>query len=215
MTKVLILGAAGQIAGILRDNLLNETNYLLVLYARNGHRRLKIKDNARERIVEGDFLDEEILKEAMSGVEAIYVNDMGNIKAVQTIIRAMKACQVKRFIGASILGIYDEVGGSFGKWNHSMIGRNPRMQAQKESAAAVEKSGLDYTLLRISWLYDEEGNEKYILSQKGEEFIGVQVTRQAVARLIVDILANNGETFIGKSMGVSEPGTNWAKPSFY
>jgi nucleoside-diphosphate-sugar epimerase len=213
--KVLILGAAGQIAGLLRDNLLKETNDSLVLYARNAHQRLTMKDETREKIVEGDFLDEEALIEALTGVDAVYLNDMGNTEAVKTVIKAMKASQVKRFIVASILGIYDEVGGAFREWNQAMIGSNPRMQAQKDSAKAVENSGLDYTLLRLTWLYNEEGNENYSLTQKGEDFIGAQVTREAVARLIVDILGDTSDQFIGKSIGVSEPGTDWAKPSFY
>src|SRR5690625_2056805 len=143
--KVLILGAAGQVADLLRDNLLKETNDSLVLYARNAHERLTVKDDAREEIVEGDFLDEEALKEALTGVDAVYLNDMGNTEAVKAVIKAMKASQVKRFIGATILGIYNEVGGAFGEWNHAMIGTSPRMQAQKDSAEAVENADLDYT----------------------------------------------------------------------
>lgn len=213
--KVLILGAAGQVAGLLRDNLLKETSDTLVLYARNAHQRLTVKDETREKIVEGDFLDGEALKEALTGVDAVYLNDMGNTEAVKTVIKAMKASQVKRFIGASILGIYNEVGGAFREWNQAMIGSSPRMQAQKESAKAVENADLDYTLLRLTWLYNEEGNENYMLSQKGETFIGAQVTRESVARLIVDILGDTSDQFIGKSLGVSEPGTDWEKPSFY
>lgn len=215
MMKVLILGAAGQIASFLRNNLLNETDDTLVLYARNAHQRLTVKDETREKIVEGDFLDELALKKALTDVDAVYLNDMGNTEAVKTVIKAMKESQVKRFIGASILGIYDEVEGAFGEWNHAMIGTSPRMQAQKDSAEAVENADLDYTLLRLTWLYNEEGNEKYTLTQKGENFTGAQVTRQAVARLIVDILEDQSDQFIGKSLGVSEPGTDWEKPSFY
>lgn len=213
--KVLILGAAGQIANLLRDYLLKETNNSLVLYARNAHQRLTVKDETREKIVEGDFLDEAALKEALIDVDAVYLNDMGNTETVKTIIKMMEVSQVKRFIGASILGIYNEVKGAFGEWNHEMIGSSPRMQAQKESAMAVENSDLDYTLLRLTWLYNEEGNENYSLTQKGENFIGAQVTRQAVARLIVDILNDTSDQFIKKSIGVSEPDTDWEKPSFY
>lgn len=213
--KVLILGAAGQIASLLRDNLLEKTDNTLVLYARNAHQRLTMKDETREKVVEGDFLDEGALKEALSDVDAVYLNDMGNTEAVKAIIKVMEASQVKRLIGASILGIYNEVGGAFGKWNHAMIGTSPRMQAQKDSAKAVENAELDYTLLRLTWLYNEDGNEKYTLTQKGENFTGAQITRQAVARLIVDILEDSDDSFIGKRLGVSEPGTDWEKPSFY
>ncbi|WP_066186171.1 hypothetical protein [Gracilibacillus phocaeensis] len=55
--KVLILGAAGQVAGQLRDNLLQDTNNSLVLYARNAHQRLTIKD---ETVIRG--IDRIIIK---------------------------------------------------------------------------------------------------------------------------------------------------------
>src|SRR5699024_9132343 len=153
--KVLILGAAGQVAGLLRDNLLKETNDSLVLYARNAHERLTVKDDAREEIVEGDFLDEEALNEALTGVDAVYLNDMGNTETIKSFIKAIKSSQVKLFISATILGIYNEVGGAYGEWNHAMIGTSLRMQAQKDSAEAVENADLDYTLLRLTWLYNE------------------------------------------------------------
>lgn len=97
-----------------------------------------------------------------------------------------------------------------------MIGSSSRMKAQKESAQLVEKSGLDYTLLRLTWLYNQQGNEKYSLTYKGEPFVGAQVTREAVARLIADILESNDDHYFGKSLGVSEPGTEaLSRPSFY
>src|SRR5699024_10982369 len=147
--------------------------------------------------------------------DAIYLNDMGNTEAVKTVIKAMKASQVKRFIGATILRIYNKVGGAFGEWNHAINGTSQRRQAEKYSAKAVQNADLDYTLLRLSWVYNEEGNENYMLTQEGERFIGAQVTREAVARLVTDILDDKNNQFIGKSVGVSEPGTDWEKPSFY
>lgn len=55
--KVLILGAAGQIANMLRNELINKSVHSIVLYARNGHSRLTIKDENREVIIDGDFKD--------------------------------------------------------------------------------------------------------------------------------------------------------------
>lgn len=62
------------------------------------------------------------------------------------------------------------------------------MQAQKDSAKVVEESNLDYILLRLTWLYNQPKNEAYALSLKGTPFKGAQVTREAVARLIADLL---------------------------
>ena len=54
-----------------------------------------------------------------------------------------------------------------------------------------------------------------MLTQKGEPFVGAEVTRQAVAQLIVDIVSADDSRFIKKSLGVSESKTDWDKPSFY
>ncbi|WP_447951700.1 NAD(P)H-binding protein [Chryseobacterium koreense] len=213
--NILILGAAGKIGRQLTDDLLAQTKNDLVLYAKNAHTRLKLKKSERVKIVDGDFKDLDTLTSAMDGIEVVYINDMGDDLSTNTIIEAMKKSDVKRVIAASILGIYDEVPGAFGQWNKRMIGNLPRMKAQIKSALAIEGSGLDYTLLRLSWLYDEQGNKNYSLTQKGELFKGTQVTREAVAQLITDIITAKDERYIKKSLGVSEPNTDWDKPSFY
>ena len=213
--EILILGAAGQVAQMLRKNLLNETNHSLLLYARNAQHRIMDLDDRREKTIDGDFLDEERLNQAMKKADLVYLNDMGNTEAVKMILSLMDKNGVKRFVGTSILGIYDEVFGPFGKWNDEMIGSSKRMMAQKESAKLIEESDLDYTLLRLTWLYNQVGNESYSLTSKGQPFIGAQVTRQAVARLLTTIIQDD-QSYIDKSLGVYEPGSEkLSKPSFY
>ena len=70
--KILILGAAGQIARMLRHELINKTNHSIVLYARNGKKRLTINDDNREVIFDGDFKDKDKLIDAMKGVDVVY-----------------------------------------------------------------------------------------------------------------------------------------------
>ncbi|MFJ7976986.1 NAD(P)H-binding protein [Peribacillus sp. NPDC096379] len=209
--KILILGAAGQVSRMLTNRLLNEIDAEITLYARHANSRLKAASQ-RVEIIDGDFNDKAKLVEAMSGVNVVYLNDMRNAKATQSIVSAMDEAGVKRLIGATVLGIYDEVAGAFGRWNDAMVGSSAPLY--KSAAKVVEDSDLDYTLLRLTWLYNQEGNEDYELTIKGEPFIGAQVTRQAVARLIMDLLADNTK-YIGKSLGVSEPNTDFEKPSFY
>ena len=213
--KILILGAAGQIARMLTRELLHKTDHSLVLYARNGHKRLTLIEDSREVVVEGDFKEKDKLIDAMKDVELVYINDMGDEKSTETIIEAMQETGVKRVIAASVLGIYDEVAGAFGEWNKRMIGGSPRMDSQIESARLLESSDLDYTLLRLTWLYNKAGNTNYMISQKGEPFIGAQVTRQAVTQLILDIIEEKSGKYLRTSLGVSEPDTDWDKPSFY
>jgi nucleoside-diphosphate-sugar epimerase len=212
--KILILGAAGQIARLLTKDLLEQTDYELVLYARNGSRRLKNVESNRVSIMDGDFTNYDALTKAMKGIDAIYLNDMNSQEGIQTIVKAMKDTGKKRIIVASILGIYDEVPGAFGKWNLRMVG-SQGIQHHKETALLVEVPDLDYTILRLTWLYDQEGNRDYHITFKGEPFDGAQVTRQAVSQLIVDILRDGSGKYLNTSLGVGEPNTNWDKPSFY
>ena len=211
--KILILGAAGQISKMLINRLLQENDAELVLYARNANRRIANSDPSRITIVDGDFNDSAKLLEAMEGVAIVYLNDMNSPEATQTIVDAAKKSGVAKIIGATILGIYDEVIGEFGKWNARMVGRTGTNR-HKESAKIIEDSGIDFTLLRLTWLYNQEDNERYMVSQKGEPFIGAQVARQAVARMIIDIIENPA-IYSNKSLGVSEPNTDFPKPSFY
>ena len=211
--KILILGAAGQISKMLINRLMQETDAELVQYARNANRRIANSDPSRITIVDGDFNDSAKLLEAMEGVAIVYLNDMNSPETTQTIVDAAKKSGVAKIIGATILGIYDEVIGEFGKWNARMVGRTGTNR-HKESAKIIEDSGIDFTLLRLTWLYNQEDNERYMVSQKGEPFIGAQVARQAVARLIMDIIENPA-IYSNKSLGVSEPNTDFPKPSFY
>jgi uncharacterized protein YbjT (DUF2867 family) len=217
--NILILGAAGKMGRMLTNELLKKTTHQLVLYARDGHKRLNISNNQRVVVIDGDFKDKNKLIEAMKDIDLVYVNDMGDENSTATIIGAMNITGVKRVITASVLGIYDEVHGAFGEWNNSMIGINSsvgsRMKSQIESARLIEDSNLDYTILRISWLYNQEGNTRYMLTQKGETFKGTQVTRQAVVQLIMDVIEEKREHYLKVSIGVSEPDTDWDKPSFF
>lgn len=211
--KLLILGAAGQISRMLTQRLLNETTDDLVLYARQAESRIKSVDSARVTIFPGDFNDQALLEKAMTRVDVVYLNDMNSPKATETIIAAMKKQNVPWIIGATILGIYDEVAGAFGKWNARMVGEESTRR-HREAAEIIENSGLNYSLLRLTWLYNEPGNLNYTLSQKGEPFIGAEVSREAVTQLIMTIL-NDLESYKNTSLGVSEPNTDFPKPSFY
>lgn len=183
---------------------------------RNAKQRIEVKDTAREEVISGDFLEVETLKQALKDVDAVYLNDMGNTDAVKLIIQSMKEMGVNRLIGASIAGVYDKIIGAFGDWNESMIGHLPRNQIQKDSAKLIENSGLDYTLLRLTWLYNQAGNESYDLIPKSEPFSGAQVTREAVARVVATILNADDQSYIGQSLGGREPGSeDLPKPSFY
>ncbi len=213
MKTILILGAAGQISTFLTADLLKQTDFKLKLFARNATNRLKVTDANRETLISGDFKDKQTLSEAMQDVDAVYLNEMRDLEAVNMIIAAMDANHVKKFIGATVLGIEDEVKGAFGQWNNAMI--ESSITRRKKTAQAIKESDLDYTLLRLAWLFNDASNTDYELTQSGTAFGGTEVSRQAVAKLITTILEDDSEKYVRKSLGVNEPNTDFDKPSFY
>ena len=84
----------------------------------------------------------------------------------------------------------------------------------KQAAKVILNSGLNTTYLRMTWLYDENGNEKYQIVPEGQPLRGTQVTRQAVAKLVTAIV-RHPSLYQYANIGVVEPGTEWDKPSFY
>ncbi|MBN2910276.1 SDR family oxidoreductase [Polycladomyces sp. WAk] len=194
MSNVLILGANGSIARHAIDLFLNETDAQLTLYLRNSHRLRNINSN-RVRIIEGDVLDIEKLKEAMIGQDVVYANLAGDLERMaKNIVEAMNAIGVKRLIFISSMGIYDEVPGE----KYGSI-----LDPYRKSAAIIEASDLDYTILRPAWLTDKDEID-YETTQKGEPFKGSVVSRESVAHLVVK-LATSPELEVRRSLGVNKP----------
>jgi uncharacterized protein YbjT (DUF2867 family) len=139
MPKILILGANGQLARNTIPFFLKQPDVQLTLYLRWAH-RLNNPDPGRVTIVEGDVLHVETLKGAMQGQDVIYANLAGAMEQqAKTIVNAMRATNVKRLIFISSMGIYAEVPGE----SYRSI-----LDPYRDSAAAIEASDLEYTILR-------------------------------------------------------------------
>jgi uncharacterized protein YbjT (DUF2867 family) len=194
LKNVLILGANGSIARIAINLFLNETDAQLTLYLRNSHRLKNINSN-RVRIIEGDVLDIEKLKEAMIGQDVVYANLAGNLEQMaKNIVEAMNATGVKRLIWISSMGIYDEVPGE----KYGSI-----LDPYRKSAAIIEASDLDYTILRPAWFTNQDEID-YETTQKGEPFKGSVVSRKSVADLVVKLAVTPGME-VRRSLGVNKP----------
>jgi uncharacterized protein YbjT (DUF2867 family) len=194
MRKVLILGANGSIARYAIDLFLNETDALLTPYLRHSG-RLRNMDSNRVRVIEGDVLDKEKLKEAIIGQDVVYANLAGNLEQMaKIIVEAMDTAGVRRLIWISSMGIYEEVPGE----KYSSI-----LDPYRESAEIIEASDLDYTILRPGWFTNKD-EINYETTQKGEPFKGHEVSRKSVADLVVK-LAESPEMEVRSSLGVNKP----------
>ena len=193
MTRLLILGANGQLARHTTDVLLRTTDVTLTLYLRRAS-RLKNPDPSRIRIIEGDVLDAHALTSAMKGQDVVYANLAGNMKLqAETIVRSMRAAGVKRLIFISSMGIYGEVPGE----RYRSV-----LDPYRDSAAVIESSDLDYTVLRPGWFtHDEDIN--YQITQKGEPFKGHNVSLNSLSDMIVKLATTPG-FHAQQSLGVAK-----------
>ncbi|GAX02000.1 NAD(P)H-binding protein [Secundilactobacillus silagei] len=212
MKKVILLGATSNISRYLIPRLLKEDDIELTLFARQATSRLaQYANQPRVTLVNGNWNDEQDLVTAIEGQDIVYLATGHFTIANQKIVTAMKQTEVDRIIIAGGLGIYDEVTGKFGSWNARMMGDYTEI---KRAALVFDDSHLNYTFLRMAWLYNNDQHLDYKIIPKGADFVDTQVTRQAVARLITEIILDP-TLYERTSIGVAEPNTAWDKPSFY
>jgi len=194
MTRVLILGAHGQIARVATDLFLQRTDVALTLYLRRATRLGSLADDPHVTVVEGDVLDAKALEAAVAGHDVVYANLAGPLEQqARAIVKAMTATGVKRLIFISSMGIYGEVPGE----QHGSI-----LDPYRKAAAVIEASSLDYTILRPAWLNDKDEID-YDTTQKGEPFraAGNSVSRKSVADLVVRLATTPGLE-VRRSLGI-------------
>ncbi|MCF6420007.1 MAG: SDR family oxidoreductase [Furfurilactobacillus sp.] len=213
MQHVLILGAGGKIAKLTESMLLKETDATLTLFLRHPE-KVTVSDEQRETVVTGDAANVDDLARAMRGQDVVYANLAGsNIETqAQQVVKSMDEAKVNRLVWISTLGIYDEVPGAFGKWNHQMLddGYLPTYAA---AAKVIEGSDLDYTIIRPAWLQNQD-EVNYELTNKGDAFKGTEVSRKSIAAVVTSLIQDPTK-HIRTSLGVNKPDTDGAKPSWY
>lgn len=193
MTRILVLGANGQLARNTTAFLLKRADVKLTLYLRRAH-RLGNPDPKRVSIVEGDVLDQTTLEAAMQGQDVVYASLAGDMpRQARTIIAAMQAVGLKRLIFISSMGIYGEVPGE----RYRSV-----LDPYRDSAALVEASDLNYTILRPGW-FTQDKAVSYQVTQKGEPFRGHDVSLDSLSDLIVK-LSLDPNLEVRRSLGVSK-----------
>ncbi|MCI2171537.1 NAD(P)H-binding protein [Schleiferilactobacillus perolens] len=215
--NLLILAANGQIARIVENRVLTESQFesvQLTLLLRQSQRLAKLAVNPRVKVVDGDIDDLTVLKQVMEGQDMVFVavvdHDKNN-QITKNVIEAMQAKRVKRVIFTNVLGIYNEVPGKFGRWNQQTIGGGLPTAIQSDKLLA--ESGLDYTTLRLPWLNDRD-EVKYSVTHKDDPYVGVSGSRQSVADLVLRIVA---DPKLGSrdSLGLADPATQGSDRPVY
>jgi uncharacterized protein YbjT (DUF2867 family) len=209
VTNVLVLGAGGQIARWVVEDLGTDEDIVLTLFAREERQIRQVPSGAR--VIEGDVLEASALADAVRGQDIVYANLAGEVdQQARAIVEAMSAEGVERLIFVTALGIYDEVPGAFGQWNKQQIGSV--LNTYRSAADVIEESNLTYTLIRPAWLTNDD-QVSYEVTQRDEPFKGTEVSRRSVGALIADTI-RHPENWQRASLGVDKPGTEGPRPTF-
>jgi uncharacterized protein YbjT (DUF2867 family) len=190
MKKVIILGASGNIARYVIDMLVKKDDINLTLFLRNKN-RLRNNDIAKCRIIEGNVLDFNQLKEAITGQDIVYANLSGNLEAMaKNIVKAMEETSVKKLIFICSISIYD-------------IPLKPVLKPYRKAADMIEASNLEYTILRPTWFTDADEVD-YEITNKGEPEKGSVISQKSLATFIIKII-ESPENYIRKNLGINKP----------
>ncbi|WP_143463548.1 NAD(P)H-binding protein [Levilactobacillus enshiensis] len=209
--KILILGAHGQIAQLVRSRLLAETDTTLTLYLRQAD-RLQDVQSTRETVVEGDVNDYTTLKAAMVGQDLVLADLGGRFEPmVQSIVRSMEETSVQRLIYITGLGLYHELPEKFDSWLEDAIGHDV-MEDTRRAAKLIETSTLNYTIIRAGYMTNNDEVD-YELTEKGETFKGTTISRKSIADLIVAI-AKQPTLHSRSSLGIAKAGTDGDMPVY-
>jgi uncharacterized protein YbjT (DUF2867 family) len=190
MKNVIILGASGNIAKHVIDILVKKDDFNMTLFLRNKN-RVRNNDVSKCRIIEGDVLNFNQLKEAIKGQDIVYANLAGDLEAmVKNIVRAMKQTGVKKIIIISSIGIYD-------------VPLKSVLNPYRKAADVIEASGLEYTILRPTW-FTRTDELDYETTRKGEPEKGSIISQKSLATLISKII-ESPEKFVNENLGVNKP----------
>ena len=214
---ITILGAAGQIAQKLTATLLTYTDMHLTLYGRQLSTRLhpEILEHERVTVIEGSFQNPAKLEQAVTNAEIVFVGAMESGSDMASIVKALSRKNVRRVIGLSMAGLSGEFPAALEKWTFDSLPIS-YVQGERQARNVLRESNLNYTILRLTWLYNDSENTNYELIPEGVQFNDAQVTREAVVKAIFDILHVDDETpFHRASIGIGEPSTHYDKPSFH
>ncbi len=195
--RILIIGATGSIGSKLRKTLLSKTDYKLTLYSTRAN-RIQVTAG-REVAIAGDVFNKNDLARAVANQDVVFAALSGDLgRMAKSIVDVMEKSTTKRLIFITSMGIYNEIPRSVGGGN---LNENSMLRPYREAADVIEKSNLSYTLIRPGWF--DEGSDNYEITKKGEMFKGHDVSRQAIANLVLKCIQENFG--VRESLGINRP----------
>ena len=190
MKNVIILGASGNIAKKVTEILVGDEDVNLTLFLRNKS-RLGKTEGSKVNIIEGDVLNYNQLKAAISDQDIVYANLAGDLESMaKNIVKAMNESGIKKIIFISSIGIYDTP-------------LRPVLKPYRAAADVFEASDLDYAILRPTW-FTNVNEVDYELTKKGEQEKGSVISQKSLATFIAKII-ESPEEYARSNYGINKP----------
>jgi uncharacterized protein YbjT (DUF2867 family) len=191
LKKLIILGATGSLATYVIESTKELKDIEIVLFVRNKNRLSKTMGEGC-KIIEGDALNFNDVKNAIADQDLVYVNLAGDLELMgKNIVQAMQQTGVKRIIAISSIGIYQSPLRSV-------------LVPYRKLADIIEASGLDYTILRPDW-FTHANEIDYAITHKGQAETGTAVSRKSIASFIATIV-KDPSLYSNENIGISKPG---------
>lgn len=204
MKRILILGASGTFGKALVERLNDDQDCHLTLASR--HASACYHENERCHVVDCDAMNVESLQQAMKDCQVVYCAISGdNLPTIAgNTVSAMKNAGVRRLIFMGAVGIYNEIPVDMD--DEDNVRNNPDQVPNSKGVDIVEKSGLDYTILRPGYLRDGDKDD-FTLTFKGEQAKGYVSTIPSVVELAVRLI-NDDALYVRQSVSITRDMSN-------
>ena len=194
MMNIAIIGATGNFGRLFSAKLLANPNYHLTVISKSAGNIFE--DSFRVTAKTLDATNQKDLKNALEGADIVYCAVSGPDQAA--IARNLVEINPKRLIYMTVVGIYNELEGEGAEFNLE----NEKEQIPNRNAAdLIEKSDLDYSILRCGYLINGEEDD-YTITKKGETPKGYVSTFESVEKVALEII-EKPELYLKESISVT------------
>lgn len=213
--KITVFGATGQIGKLLVKQALDE-GYQVVAYARDGAKLAGLK-NPRLSIVEGELNNPKRIEEAVIGSDAVLsmlgpiewkkVGSLPIAEGTRNIVNAMKKHGVKRFIAIGTPSSIRDPKNDKPTIIMKLLSLSVKytmanaFQEFDRIGDIIQKSGLDWTIVRFLQPTDEPKKGVVKHGFVGKTKLGMKTTRADIADFALKQVIDR--TYIGKMPAIS------------
>lgn len=183
MMNIAILGATGKFGRPFTAKLLAKPEYHLTLLSKSAGN--SYEDSYRITAVNIDATNMKDLKKVLDNQDVVFCAVSGVDQPA--IARNLVEINPKRLIYMTVVGIYNELAeDNGGEYN---VENEPEQIPNRNAVSLIEKSDVDYTILRCGYLiYGKE--DDYVITKKGETPKGYVSTSKSVEKIALEIIEN-------------------------